>query len=76
MNHSQQQHQKPSKGFQMPPEPANIAAGTEQMAIKQPTAHPSYPMNPKMVSAIKNSRKGKVPAGLAKWLATHKKGGK
>lgn len=35
--------------------------------------HPMVPMSPSMVSAIKASPKGKIPAGLARWLAKHKK---
>lgn len=41
------------------------------------TSHPMVPMSPSMVTAIKSSRKGKIPAGLAKYLAAKKaaKGG-
>ena len=38
------------------------------------SVHPMLPVSPSMVSAIKASPKGKIPPGLAKWLATHKKG--
>ena len=35
---------------------------------------PQMPMLPhQMVTAIKNSRKGQIPAGLAKYIASHKK---
>lgn len=31
--------------------------------------HPMVPMSPSMVTAIKSSKKGKIPPGLAKYLA-------
>ncbi len=34
--------------------------------------HPMVPMSPAMVSSIKSSPKGKIPAGLAKYLAAKK----
>ena len=34
--------------------------------------YPMVPMHPKMVSAIKASPAGKIPAGLAKYLAAKK----
>jgi hypothetical protein len=58
--------------FQMPPEPKNIAS-TPPL---QKTQRPMLPVSPAMVNAIKQSRKGKIPPGLAKWIASHKKGGK
>lgn len=38
-----------------------------------PQGHPMVPMSPSMVGAIKASPKGKIPAGLAKYLASKKK---
>lgn len=39
-----------------------------------PQGHPMVPMSPAMVRAIKASPKGKIPAGLARYLANKKKG--
>ncbi len=42
------------------------------------SVHPMVPMSPAMVTAIKASPKGKIPPGLARYLAAKKaaKGGK
>lgn len=84
MNHSQQQYQHPqARGFQMPPEPDSISSTRNfNLDPDQPKAmgaqHPMVKMTPRMVTSIKNSPKGKIPAGLARYLAAKRaaKGGK
>lgn len=54
-------------------------ANKKKGAVATPVAtHPMIPMSPSMVGAIKASPKGKIPAGLAKYLAAKRaaKGGK
>ena len=69
----------PPMGFQMPPEPASISSTNPNPPNSKGTKMPTYPTmqaSPQMLHAIKSSRKGHVPAGLAKYLSSHKKGGK
>ena len=64
--------------FQMTPEPASISSENQE-PTDQPNKMPSSPAinaSPSMFTAIKNSRKGKIPPGLARYLAAHKKGAK
>ena len=52
----------------------NKAGITVKKSISKNFSRPvSVPMTPSMVGAIKASPKGKIPAGLARWLASHKK---
>ncbi len=44
------------------------------MVAGQSSSVPMAPMGPQMVSAIKQSPKGVIPAGLAKYLANKKAG--
>lgn len=59
------------------PEDVNEPMDTPQEDMgEMASQHPMMPMSPTMVSSIKQSPKGQLPPGLAKWLATHKKGKK
>lgn len=58
------------RGFQMPPEPANL---TSQIP-PTPLIHPLVPMSPGMIASIRKSPTGVVPTGLKKWMLAHGKG--
>ena len=49
-------------------------SGQPGQPLMSPMGHPMVPMSPSMVGSIKASPKGKIPAGLAKYLANKKKG--
>lgn len=54
---------------------AQLRQQTAAQSQPQPQAsRPQVAMTPSMVVAIKSSPKGKIPPGLARYLAAHKKG--
>lgn len=61
-------------GYQSPPIPPNLMP---QAAASTPIAHPMIPMSPAMMNSIKQSPKGQIPPGLARYLAAKRaaKGG-
>lgn len=56
---------------QMPPQ-----MPTQGTIVPRPSKAPKVAMTPQLLTSIKNSKKGKIPAGLLKWQQSHKKAAK
>lgn len=69
--------EKSKSGYVGPATPLGLLNPKTTENAPRVQAQPPIPMSPSMITAIRNSKKGQVPPGLKKYMASRKaKGGK